>query len=67
MKRYCKATLNLFFIKVNFDDDEKKHLYDRIFVSNRNYTTEHVKIVKKFQVFPGFKVIPVFILASFGI
>ena len=37
------------------------YLYDRIFKSNRNFTTEHVKIPKffsdfcsKFQVFPDF-------------
>ena len=42
---------------------KKSYLYDIFFVSNRNFTTEHVKIVKnskffqvfrsKFQVFPG--------------
>ena len=44
------------------------YLYDRFFESNRNFTTEHEKIVKipgfskffskfpKFQVFPGFQV-----------
>ena len=31
---------------------KKLYLYDRIFVSNRSFTTEHVKIVK----IPGFQV-----------
>ena len=29
---------------------KKSYLYDRFFVSNRNFTAENVKIVKKFQV-----------------
>ena len=63
LKRYCKATLNMFLIKKIYDDDKIFYLYDRFFESNRNFTTEHVKIVKipgfylkfpKFQVFLGF-------------
>ena len=58
-----------FLIKKIFDDDKKYYLYDRFFVSNRNFTTENVKIFLnswffhqnsrffskylKFQVFPG--------------
>ena len=42
------------------------YLYDRLFKSNRNFTTEHVKIVKIqgfarfFSKFPKFQVFPVF-------
>ena len=38
---------------------KKFDLYNRLFVSNRNFTTKHVKIVKNsrfFQVFPGLQV-----------
>ena len=52
LKRYCKATLNMFFNKKIFDDDKSFYLYDRFFESNQNFTTVHVKI-DKFQVFPG--------------
>ena len=50
LKRYCKATLNMFLIKKIYDDDKIFYLYDRFFESNRNFTTEHVKIIK----IPGF-------------
>ena len=43
---------------------KKFYLYDRLFVSNRNFTTKQIKFVRnsrfllvfclKFQVFPGF-------------
>ena len=33
-----------------FDDEKKFYLYDRFFQTNRNFTTEHVKIMK----IPGF-------------
>ena len=46
--RYCKATLNVFINKL--DDEKKTDSHDRFFGSNRNFTTEHVKIVK----IPGF-------------
>ena len=32
----------------------KSYLYDRFYVSNRNFTTEHVKIVKNFRFFQLF-------------
>ena len=38
MKRYCKATLNVFYNKKNFDDDKKSYLYERFFMSNQNFT-----------------------------
>ena len=38
MERYCKITLNKFFIKKNFHYDKKIFLYDRFFVSNQNFT-----------------------------
>ena len=41
LKRYCKATLNMFFNKKIFDDDN-----DIFFESNRNSTTKNVKMVK---------------------
>ena len=50
LKRYCKATLNVFLIKKTFVDDKKNYLYDRFFESNRNLTILHVKIFK----IPGF-------------
>ena len=37
-KRYCKATLNVFFKIKIFDDDKKFYLLDKFFVSNRNFT-----------------------------
>ena len=33
---------------------KKNYLQDRFFVSKRNFTTKHVKIVKKYQRFPEF-------------
>ena len=44
--RYCKVTLNVFFDKKNYDDDKKKYSFYRHFVSNRNSTTEHIRIVE---------------------
>ena len=43
-----------FLIKKMFDDNKKSYLYDGFFVLNRNFTTEHDKIVKHsrfFQIF----------------
>ena len=37
---------NLFFNKKLFMMTKKSYLYDIFFVSNRNFTTEHIKIVK---------------------
>ena len=61
--------------KIN-DDDKKYYINDRFFVSNWNFTIEHIKIVKSFQgfsrlkkfklkVFQGFKVNPDDILNIF--
>ena len=50
LKRDCKVSLNAFFNKKNFVDDKKILFIDRIFVSNRNFITEHFKIVE----IPGF-------------
>ena len=50
IKRYCKITLNVFFIK-KFYDDEKNYLFDRLFVSNRKFTTEHIKTVTSSRFF----------------
>ena len=50
LKRYSKATLNHFFNKKNFDDDKNFLCKDRLFESNRNFITVHVRIVK----IPGF-------------
>ena len=56
LKRYCKATLNVFLTRKIFDDAKIFYLCDRFFESNRNFTTKHVKIVK----IPGFlKVYPI--------
>ena len=66
MKRYCKATLNLYSNK-KIDNNKIFFIYMIDFLSqNRNFTTEYVKTVKisvffsdfcsKFQVFPGFQV-----------
>ena len=38
-----------FLIENNFDDDKKSHLYDRFLVSNRNFTTENVYIIKNIK------------------
>ena len=52
-----------FVIKKKFDVTKKIYIKDRFFVSNQNFTTEHVKVAQnsrffskflKFQVFPGF-------------
>ena len=40
------------FKKIKIDDDKNFYLHDKFFVSNRKFTTEHVKIVK-IQGFPG--------------
>ena len=40
-----------FKIKKKFDDDKKSCLFDRIFVSNQNFTTENVKIIKNSRFF----------------
>ena len=62
LKRYCKATLNMFFDKKNLMMTKVIYLYDRFLESNRNFMTEHVKIVKipdffclncQFPDFPG--------------
>ena len=53
LKRYCKATLNSFLVfnKNNFDDGKKKsYLNDRLFVSNRNFILNMLKILND----PGF-------------
>ena len=34
LKKYCKATLKVFFNKKNCDDDNNFYLYDRFIVSN---------------------------------
>ena len=48
--KYCIVTLNI-LIKKNFWWKQKKsYLCDRFSVSNRNFTTEHVKTVR----IPGF-------------
>ena len=64
LKRYCKATLNMFFNKKIVMMTKNVYSYDGIFESNQNFTIEHVKIVKipgffsdfcsKFKVFPVF-------------
>ena len=48
LKRFCRAILIVLYNKKNND---KILIYDRFFVSNRNFTTEHVKIVKSFRLF----------------
>ena len=52
--RYCKATLNVFFVKKTMMMTKFFYLYNRFLESNQNFTTEHVKIVK----IPGFSRIP---------
>ena len=51
IERYCKVTLNVFYNKKIFDDDKKISFIWKIFVSNRIFTTEHVKIVKNSSFF----------------
>ena len=31
-----------FLIKKNYDGDKKNYLFDRLFVSNRNFTTKNI-------------------------
>ena len=38
LKRHCKVTLNEFLNKKNFMMTTKKYLFDKLFVSNRNFT-----------------------------
>ena len=38
-------------IKKNYYDDKKFYLYDRLFVSNRIFTNEHINIVKNSRFF----------------
>ena len=45
LKRYFKITLNVFLNKKFSDDDKKIYLFGRLFVSNQNFTTKHIKIV----------------------
>ena len=44
-----------FLIKKKFDDDKKCYLYDRILVSNRNFTTENVYMIKNSRFFQVFR------------
>ena len=36
LKRYCKATFNIFLVKIKFDDDKKK-LQDKFYVKLKFY------------------------------
>ena len=38
MKKYCEATLNVFFKQKNFDNYKKFYLHGNFFVSHRNFT-----------------------------
>ena len=38
-----------FLVVKTIDNDKKTFLYDRFFVSNRNITTKHFKVVKNFK------------------
>ena len=46
LKRYCKATLNVFFNKKNLMMAIKFYLYDRFFVSNQNLPLNLSKLLK---------------------
>ena len=63
LKSYCKVTLSVFKKKIMMMT-KKSYLYDNFFVSNKNFTTEHVKLLKIqgfFQIFcPKIQVFPVF-------
>ena len=41
----------MFLNKKNFDDDKQSYLYDKFFVSNQNFTTEHDKTDKTLRSF----------------
>ena len=43
MKGYCKVTLNTFFKEKKIMMTKKFNPYNTLFVSNRNFTTKHVK------------------------
>ena len=44
----------MFFKEKKIEDDKKNYLYDKLFVSNRNFTTKNVKIVKNSRFFERF-------------
>ena len=50
IKIFCHHQ-KVFFIKKNSDDDKKSYLFDRFFVSNQNFTTENVKVIKNSRFF----------------
>ena len=71
LKRYFKVSLNVFFSNKKFWWWQKiSPIYDRFLVSNRNFTTENIYIIKnsrffqvfrsKFQVFSKISQIPGF-------
>ena len=70
LKRYCKATLNVFLRKKIFDDDKKIHLHDNFCVISKFYCLTCKKIpgcsryfkdfCSKFQVFCYISQIPGF-------
>ena len=52
MEGLCKTTLNMFvLINKNFDDDKNVLFIWKFFESNRNFTTENVKIVVFLEIF----------------
>ena len=56
MKIYSKVTLNVLLLKKLIDDEKTFYFFDRFFVSNQNFTTEHVKIIKNYRFFLCFQV-----------
>ena len=44
-KRYCKGALNVFFYLIKWMITKNFYLYDKFFVSNRDFITSHVIIV----------------------
>ena len=79
LKRYCKATLNVFFNKNIYDDDKIFHQYGTLFVSNKSFylkcklflISRICDFCSKFQFlfktsqYPGFSRIPGFLAILF--
>ena len=53
LKRFCRATLNMYFKKKNYDG-KKLYVHDKFFVLNQNFTDLLVKIVKNSRFFQFF-------------
>ena len=51
LKKYFKATKNVFLNKKILMMTKKVYSYDKPFVPNQNFTTEHVKNVQNYRLY----------------